>query len=75
MKPELCAKCENKDICIIRRNSETSIARCCIFCSHCKSYNWSCKNGPNIFYCNLDRPRGIGYLSEERHSCGKFKQG
>lgn len=69
MPKELCETCENKDICILRRDNETPIYRCCIFCTHCKSYNWSYKDGPNIFHCNL----GESFSALEKYACGRFK--
>lgn len=69
MTKDLCPACENYDICILRRNGETSSTRCCMFCKNCKSYNWSYKDSPNVFNCDL-----LGSFSAlERHSCGKFK--
>ena len=69
MTKNLCQTCENYDICIIRRNSEMTIYRCCMFCKNCKSYNWSCTNGPNVFNCDL----GERFSALEKHACGKFK--
>jgi len=75
MTKDLCPNCENYDTCILRRNSETSITRCCLFCSHCKSYGWSYRDGPKIFFCDLNKPKGIGFAALEKHSCGRFKHG
>lgn len=73
MSKDLCPACENYGICILRRNSENPITRCCIFCIHCKSYNWSCTNGPNLFFCYLNKRKGESFLAIEKHDCKRFK--
>lgn len=73
-KIELCEACENGEICVIRKNSEEPITKCCLFCIHCKSYNWSCRHGPKVFSCYFDKKNRENFSALDKHSCKRFKR-